>query len=155
MKLFTFMPLEEIASVMQEHEKDPSLRTAQRRLALEATKLVHGGETTRNVVTASAVLFGTGDLAALGEETFALLKDEMPFASLDQALPMSVVDVLVACGACESRGEAKRTIKQGGLSVNEVRIGGEDAAITRDTLLAGKYLFVRLGKKRFHLVSFV
>lgn len=154
LKLFTFVPLEEIASVMQEHEKDPSLRTAQRRLALEATKLVHGEETTRNVIIASQVLFGTGDLAALTEETFVLLKDEMPFAALTQTLPASIVDVLVACGACESRGEAKRTIKQGGLSVNEVRVGEEDAEVTRDMLLAGKYLFVRLGKKRFHLVSF-
>ncbi|MDR3230208.1 MAG: tyrosine--tRNA ligase [Synergistaceae bacterium] len=154
LKLFTFMPLEEIAALMAEHGKDPSARAAQRRLALEATGLVHGEATTRSVVAASEVLFGSADLSGVGEETFAMLREEMPFAALSQPLPAAVVDVLVACGACESRGEAKRAIKQGGVSVNEERVGDEGASVSRDGLLRGRYVFVRLGKKRFHLVAF-
>lgn len=155
LRLFTFVSLEDIAAVMQEHERDPGTRAAQRRLALEITKLVHGEATARSVVTASNVLFGTkSDLAALESETFAMLKEEMPFAALSSELPATVVDVLVSCGACESKGEAKRAIKQGGVSVNEIRIGDEGATISRDMLLAGEYAFVRMGKKRFHLVSF-
>jgi tyrosyl-tRNA synthetase len=155
LNLFTFMPLEEIASVMAGHVQDPGSRAAQRRLAFEATGLVHGEDTARNVVAASEVLFGTKtDLSATEEKAFVMLKEEIPFAELSQPLPAAVVDVLVACGACGSKGEAKRAIKQGGVSVNEVRIEDEDASVFRDTLLCGRYVFVRLGKKRFHLVAF-
>jgi tyrosyl-tRNA synthetase len=149
------MTLEEIASVMAEHFRDPGARAAQRRLACEATKLVHGDATAQSVVAASEVLFGTGtDLSGMEEETFTLLKEEMPFVELSQPLPAAVVDLLVDCGACESRGEAKRAIRQGGVSVNETRVEDEGASLSRDALLNGRYVFVRLGKKRFHLVAF-
>ena len=156
LKLFTFLSLEEIASVMEAHEKAPEARGAQRRLAFEVTAVVHGANTAFNVVKASGVLFGGGtDLSEIGEETLLMLREEMPFSESGIALPAAVVDVLVACGACESKGEAKRAIKQGGVSVNEKRIADEAEALSRDMLLAEKYLFVRIGKKRFHLVSFV
>jgi tyrosyl-tRNA synthetase len=154
LKLFTFLPLEEIASVMSQHEKDPSARTAQRRLAFEATKLVHGESTVQSVVTASGVLFGSKASSEIEEETFAILKDEMPYTTLSLPLPASVVDVLVSCGACESKGEARRIIKQGGVSANELRVKDEGSALSRETLLHGKYVFLRLGKKRFHLIAF-
>ncbi|MDR1979189.1 MAG: tyrosine--tRNA ligase [Synergistaceae bacterium] len=158
LKLFTFLPLEEIAAVISEHEKDPGARRAQRRLAFEATKLVHGEATAQSVVTASGVLFGSGSdsgtLAEIGEETFVMLKNEMPFTALSLPLPATVVEVLVSCGACESKGEAKRAIKQGGVSVNELRVEDEGSVVSREALLRGKYVFLRLGKKRFHLAAF-
>jgi tyrosyl-tRNA synthetase len=63
------------------------------------------------------------------------------------------VDVLVSAGACESKGEAKRLIKQGGVSINETRVGDESGTVGREGFLYGKYLFIRLGKKRFHLAE--
>jgi tyrosyl-tRNA synthetase len=154
LKLFTFLPLEEIASVTAEHGKNPGARAAQRRLAFEATKLVHGQDTAMSVVAASDVLFGSRSLSEVGEETLALLKEEMPFSALSSPLPAPLVDILVSCGACESKGEARRAIKQGGVSVNEARVGDEGENIAgRERLLYGKYLFIRLGKKRFHLVE--
>ena len=155
LKLFTFLPLDEIESVMVSHGKEPGLRTAQRCLAFEVTALVHGKSTARNVVEASSVLFGSGtDLSEIEEETFLTLKEEMPFTTLSQPLPATVVDILVACGACESKGEAKRAIKQGGVSVNDLRIEDENGTVDTEMFLCGQYVFVRLGKKRFHLVSF-
>ena len=156
LKLFTFLPLEEIASVMSAHGKDPSARTAQRRLAFEAAKLVHGEAAAQSVEAASALLFGAGPeaLRGAGEETFTMLKDEIPFSALPLSLPAAVVDVLAACGACGSKGEAKRAIRQGGVSVNEARVEDEGSTITRESLLRGRYLFVRLGRKRFHLAAF-
>jgi tyrosyl-tRNA synthetase len=158
LKLFTFLPLEEISAVMTEHGKDPSMRAAQRRLAFEATKLVHGDATAQNAVAASGVLFGLGSekagLSGISEETLMTLRGEAPFSVLSLPLPASVTDILVASGACESKGEAKRLIKQGGVSVNESRVGDEGSSLSRETLLYGKYALLRLGKKRLHLVSF-
>ena len=154
LKLFTFLSLEEIASVMAEHQKDPSVRLAQRRLASEVTRLIHGEVGVRNVTAASGILFDSkSDLSGIEEETFAMLKDEVPFSKLSLTFPATVVDVLASCGACESKGEAKRSIKQGGVSVNETRISDEGSQISREALLHGKYVFIRLGKKRFHLVE--
>jgi tyrosyl-tRNA synthetase len=154
LKLFTFLPLPEIASVMDEHGKNPSARAAQRRLAFEATKIVHDEETVRSAVAASEVLFGSQSLSGVEENTLALLKDEMPFTAISPSLPAAVVDILVSCGACESKGEARRLIKQGGVSVNETRVEDESgSAVGREDLLYGKYLFIRLGKKRFHLAE--
>ncbi|MDR1731214.1 MAG: tyrosine--tRNA ligase [Synergistaceae bacterium] len=154
LKLFTFLSLEDISALMEEHAKNPALRTAQRRLAFEITRLVHGESTAESVVTASEVLFGSARLSEVGEETFGMLKEEMPFSVLSQPLPGTVVDVLVACGACESRGEAKRAIKQGGVTLNEKRVEEEGALLSKETLLCGRYVFVRMGKKRFHLIAF-
>jgi tyrosyl-tRNA synthetase len=154
LKLFTFLPLEEIASVMSRHDKEPGVRTAQRRLAFEATKLVHGESAVQSVVTASSVLFGAGPNSEIGEDTFAILKEEMPFTELSLPLPAAIVDVLVSCGACESKGEARRLIKQGGVSANELRVKGEEDVLSREALLHGQYVFLRLGKKRFHLAAF-
>ena len=155
LKLFTFLPLDAIESVMVSHDKEPGLREAQRCLAFEVTALVHGKAAARNVAEASGVLFGSGtDLSEIGEETFSTLKDEMPFTTLSQPLPATVVDILVACGICESKGEAKRAIKQGGVSVNDLRVEDENGVVDTGMFLCGRYVFVRLGKKRFHLVSF-
>ncbi|RRD65669.1 tyrosine--tRNA ligase [Fretibacterium sp. OH1220_COT-178] len=155
LKLFTFLPLEEIRSVIEEHSARPEERKAQRRLALETTRLVHGEEAARGVVKASSVLFDSDvDLSDLTEEAYATLREEVPFSSLELSLPAGALDVLTACGACESRGEAKRAIRQGGVSLNGVRIVDEGAMITRENLGAGRYLFVRIGRKRFHLAAF-
>jgi tyrosyl-tRNA synthetase len=158
LKLFTFLPLEEIAAVMAIHEEKPEMRAGQRRLAFEITRLVHGDETTRKVAAAGEVLFGSKPfgsqpLADIDEDTLATLKDEMPFSELPalQERGLPVTDLLAACGACESKGEAKRAVRQGAVSVNERRVDDEGYVITRDDLLHGKYIFVRVGKKRFHL----
>ncbi|MDR2527540.1 MAG: tyrosine--tRNA ligase [Synergistaceae bacterium] len=156
LKLFTFLSLEEISAALVERAKNPSARTAQRLLAFEVTKIVHGAPTAQSVEAASALLFGAGLelLREAKEETFAMLRDEIPFSALSLPLPTTVVDVLAACGVCESKSEAKRAIRQGGVSVNEARVEDEGGSITRESLLRGKYLFVRLGRKRFHLAAF-
>ncbi|MDR1741700.1 MAG: tyrosine--tRNA ligase [Synergistaceae bacterium] len=153
MKLFTFLSLGEIGEVMAAHAKDMSARTAQRRLAREVTAIVHGEEAARNVVAASDALFGETAPADLSEETLSLLKDEMPFSTLNIPLPAQVVDVLAAGGVCESKGEARRAIRQGGVSINDARVADEAEALSKDRLLRGQYLFVRLGKKKFHLLQ--
>ncbi len=155
LKLFTFLPLDEIRDIMGKHAARPEERTAQRRLALEATRLVHGEGAALSVVKASSVLFDAeADLSDLTEETYAALREEVPFTDVKMDLPAALLDVLTACGAFESRGEAKRAIRQGGVSLNGTRVSDEGAAVSREELGRGRYLFVRIGRKRFHLVAF-
>ena len=155
LKLFTFLPLDEIRDLMERHAARPEERAAQRRLALEVTQLVHGEGAALSVVKASSVLFDAeSDLTDLTEETYAALREEVPFAEVDLDLPAALLDVLTVCGAFESRGEAKRAIRQGGVSLNGMRASDEGATVSREELGRGRYLFVRIGRKRFHLVAF-
>ena len=155
LKLFTFLPLDEIRDLMERHAVRPEERAAQRRLALEVTQLVHGEGAALSVVKASSVLFDAeSDLTDLTEETYAALREEVPFAEVKLDLPAALLDVLTVCGAFESRGEAKRAIRQGGVSLNGMRASDEGATVSREELGRGRYLFVRIGRKRFHLVAF-
>ncbi len=155
LKLFTFLPLDEIRDLMERHAARPEERAAQRRLALEVTQLVHGEGAALSVVKASSVLFDAeSDLTDLTEETYAALREEVPFAEVKLDLPAALLDVLTVCGAFESRGEAKRAIRQGGVSLNGMRASDEGATVSREELGRGRYLFVRIGRKRFHLVAF-
>lgn len=156
LKLFTFLPLDEIRDLMERHAARPEERAAQRRLALEVTQLVHGEGSALSVVKASSVLFDAeSDLTDLTEETYAALREEVPFADVKLDLPAALLDVLTVCGAFESRGEAKRAIRQGGVSLNGMRASDEGATVSREELGRGRYLFVRIGRKRFHLVAFL
>ena len=155
LKLFTFLPLDEIRDLMERHAARPEERAAQRRLALEVTQLVHGEGAGLSVVKASSVLFDAeSDLTDLTEETYAALREEVPFAEVNLDLPAALLDVLTVCGAFESRGEAKRAIRQGGVSLNGMRASDEGATVSREELGRGRYLFVRIGRKRFHLIAF-
>ncbi len=157
LKLYTFMPLEEIETLMTEHNQAPEKRVAQKKLAFEVTKTVHGEETAKSVINASEILFNPKiDFAGVSEETCEMLKQEVPYAKLEGVnFPVSAVNVLATSGACESNGEAKRAIRQGGVSINGVKISDEKAEVTQDTLLNGKYLFLRIGRKKFNMAEFV
>jgi len=156
-KLFTFLPLEEIESIIAEHKQNPEKRAAQKLLAFETTKLVHSEKAANDAARTSELLFGSGDSAVkcseLDEEIIAILSNEIPYSKISIDLPCQVTEILSAGSACESKGEAKRLIKQGGVTLNDVKITEEGAKIEQELLLHGKYIFARLGKKRFHLIE--
>ena len=89
------------------------------------------------------------NLAELRED----LDAKVPFKELDVALPASVLDILADGGVCGSRGEAKRAIRQGGVSINGVRVANESDTVSKEQLRQGRYLFVRAGRKNFHMIS--
>ena len=157
LKLYTFSPIDEIKSIMAEHEKSPEKRTAQKKLAYEVTKTVHGEKAAESVVKASEILFNPKiDFTEVSEETCEMLKQEVPYAKLEGVnMPAGVVALMSSSGACESNGEAKRAIRQGGVSVNGVKISDEKAEITPSTLVCGKYLFIRIGRKKFNMAEIV
>ncbi|MBQ7594915.1 MAG: tyrosine--tRNA ligase [Synergistaceae bacterium] len=155
LKLYTFLPIDEINAIMNEHNARPENRIAQKKLALEVTSTVHSREIAEKVITASEILFNPKiDFAGVDDTTCDMLKNEVPYAKLDDVkFPSGVVNVLASSGACESNGEAKRAIRQGGVSINGVKISDEKAEITEDMLICKKYLFVRIGRKKFNMAG--
>ncbi len=155
LKQFTLLPLPEIAELVAAHDHEPGRRLAQRRLAHEATALVHGAEEADTAVRVSELLFGAdptqataAQLAAVGREVPTLLLDR---AELDGGLDL--VDVLARDGfLVASKGEARRAITQGGVSVNGER-AGEGAVVAPSDLLHGRYAVVRKGKKAYGLLD--
>ncbi|MFP5022123.1 tyrosine--tRNA ligase [Pseudonocardia phyllosphaerae] len=145
LKLFTFLSREEIEALEAELVEKPHLRSAQRRLAAELTTMVHGEEQTRQVTTASQALFGRADLTELDARTLDAALAEVPTAESGGA--DTIVDLLVATGLCESKGAARRAVKEGGAYVNNVKVPDEEWVPGSDDVLDGGWLVVRRGKR--------
>jgi tyrosyl-tRNA synthetase len=155
LKVFTFLPLEEIADLTRQQAENPSSRVAQRRLAFEITKLIHGEEVAKAVASASNILFG-GGVEELTPEVLPHLAGAVPTSTVAAealAQGMPVLDALVTAGAQPSKGAARRLIQQGGLYINDRRWSDPDGTLTReDALLGGRALLLRAGKNKYHLL---
>lgn len=149
LKWFTFLTQEEIAELEVEVAERPFKREAQRRLAKEMTDLVHGEEATKAVELASQALFGRAELADLDEATLASAVSETAVFEVAPGEPRTIVDLLIGTGLAESRGAARRSIKEGGVYVNNVRVESDDWEPTDADLLHGSWLVLRRGKKNF------
>ncbi|AQA22061.1 tyrosine--tRNA ligase [Rhodococcus sp. MTM3W5.2] len=149
LRWFTFLTQEELAELEQETLARPQARAAQRRLAAEMTTLVHGEHNTAAVEHASQALFGKAELAELDESTLAAALTEAAVAQVRPGDATTIVDLLVTSGLCESKGAARRTIKEGGASVNNQRISAEEWEPQATDLLHGQWLVIRRGKRNF------
>jgi tyrosyl-tRNA synthetase len=147
LRMFTFLSREEIASLAEDTEQRPHLRAAQKRLAEEFTILVHGEEQTRQVINASQALFGRGELGDLDERTLDAAMAEVPNGKVDPTGEATIVDLLLAGGLVDSKGAARRTLKEGGAYVNNVKIVDETWKPALTDALHGKWLVVRKGKR--------
>jgi tyrosyl-tRNA synthetase len=147
LRWFTFLSAEELAELERATAERPQQRAAQRRLARELTVLVHGEAATEAVEHASRALFGQGDLDRLDEATLAAALRETSVAELKPGGPDGIVDLLVASGLSASKGAARRTISEGGVSVNNVRIDSEEWAPQPADFLHGRWLVLRRGKR--------
>lgn len=156
LKYFTFLSQEEIADYERQIAEEPHKRAAQQRLAEEVTRLIHGEEALANAVKASHAMFG-GDLRGLDEATLVDIFSEVPSSTLSPALltaNRNLLEVLVESGVFPSKGEGRRTVKNGGLYLNSVRVEDESAVLSVDSLLTGTMAVVRVGKKNYHLLRF-
>ncbi|MCR6489992.1 tyrosine--tRNA ligase [Amycolatopsis sp. OK19-0408] len=147
LRMFTFLSQEEIAALAEDTSERPHLRAAQKRLAEEFTILVHGEEQTRQVINASQALFGRGELGELDERTLDAAMAEVPNGKVDSAGDATIVDLLLAGGLVDSKGAARRTLKEGGAYVNNVKIADEEWKPAPGDALHGKWLVVRKGKR--------
>lgn len=149
LRWFTFLDKEELDALEIEVSERPHKREAQRRLAREMTTLVHGADATEAVELAAQALFGRAELADLDERTLEGAVSETTVAEIDADAPRTIVDLLVATGLAESKGAARRSIREGGAYANNVRIPDEEWQPTESDLLHGSWIVLRRGKKNF------
>jgi tyrosyl-tRNA synthetase len=158
LKMFTFVPLDEIGEIMAAHDPDRAKRLAQRRLADEVTTWVHGAEATRRAIAASQVLFGGAVADLTDADLEAIIADapatDVPWAELEAGI--ALLDLLVRTGICDSKSEARRLVGQGGAYVNNVRVDDPNRAVTGAADLATEsMILLRGGKKKYRIVRAV
>ncbi|MFE6750123.1 tyrosine--tRNA ligase [Kitasatospora purpeofusca] len=145
LRIFSFRSQAEVEELERETTERPAARLAQRALAEELTTLVHGAEQYERAVAASKALFGQGELVDLEAPTLAAALAEVPKAEVTELQP--IVDLLVAVGLSPSRSAARRTIKEGGAYLNNVKVTDEEAVPAEADLLHGRWLVLRRGKR--------
>ncbi|MBQ7663720.1 MAG: tyrosine--tRNA ligase [Bacteroidaceae bacterium] len=158
-KIFTSLPQEEINALIEDHRADPGRRTLQKRLGEEVTCMVHSREDYEMAIEASNILFGKAtkeNLLKLDEETLLQVFDGVPQfeVSKDQALGVKAVDLFAETTKCfASKGEMRKLVQGGGVSLNKEKLAAFDQVIEQKDLLDGKYLLVQRGKKNYFLIT--
>ncbi|WP_420100087.1 tyrosine--tRNA ligase [Corynebacterium sp.] len=147
LRWFTFLGQDELDRLAVEVAERPFKREAQRTLAREMTELVHGAEAVVKVEKAAEALFGKAELAELDDVTLSGALSETECVEVTAG--SSVVDLFIAAGLEKSRGAVRRTIGEGGAYVNNVRVTDAEWQPGAEDLLAGGWLVLRKGKKRF------
>ncbi|MGW0700292.1 tyrosine--tRNA ligase [Streptomyces sp. NPDC002867] len=153
LRVLSFKSREELEELEKQTAERPQARAAQRALAEELTTLVHGADQCAAVINASKALFGQGELAELDEPTLRAALSELPQARVTELAP--VVDLFAEVGLVASKSAARRTVKEGGAYVNNVKVTAEDAVATPEELLHGRWLVLRRGKKNLAAVEVV
>jgi tyrosyl-tRNA synthetase len=156
LKLFTFLTISDITMISKQHHEYPEKRQAQKILATEVTRIVHGIEGLEKALRATEVFFG-GDLSTFsGRELMDIFAD-VPSTNLSKQLlgsEMPISELLVASGACSSRNEARRAIDNRGIYLNNAPVVDVNLLIDHSFLIANQMLLLRIGKKKYHLVCF-
>ncbi|MDY5824238.1 MAG: tyrosine--tRNA ligase [Candidatus Coprenecus sp.] len=158
-KIFTFLSPQEIEQIIAQHNEAPHLRQLQKILAREITILVHGEEEYEKAVNASGILFGNSTseaLRSLDEKTFLSVFEGVPtFTVSMDSLPADVISLLsVHTQVFPSKGECRKMIQGGGLSVNKEKCTSTDVNFSEADLINGKYLLVQRGKKNYYILKF-
>jgi len=158
LKIFTMLSKEQIEALAEEHKEAPHARIMQKKLAEEVTSLVHSREEYALAVEASGILFGKGtteSLKAIREDVFLSVFEGVPqFEISPSDLGKDVLELLaVDTEVFASKGEARRLITGGGVSINKQKIVSIDHHITVDDFMNKKYLLVQKGKKNYFLIK--
>lgn len=153
LKVFSFRSREEISELEAGVATRPEARVAQRALAEELTAMVHGPEEASRAVAASEAVFGSGDLAAVDERTLEAAVADLPRASVPSGATPSLLELLVATGLTRSRGDARRTVGEGGAYVNGHRVTDLEWMPSAGDFLHGRWLLLRRGKRQVAAVE--
>jgi tyrosyl-tRNA synthetase len=158
-KIFTFLEKATVEKLIGEHEAAPHLRTLQRTVAEEVTKMVHSEEALENAVKASEILFGRStadDLKSIDEKTFLDVFEGVPQATVAKQDIESGLDIIAALneksGFFSSNGEVRRALKENAISVNKEKIA-EGYTITTNDLINNNYVLLQRGKKNYYLLK--
>ena len=150
LRIFTFLSRAEIEALEAQQADKPFLRVGQKALADHVTTLVHGAEETDRIKAASAALFGSGDLSGLSPATLGAALREAGHVTVDATADMpSIVDLLVETGLAKSKGDARRTLSEDGVYLNNERVEDSERVTSSADLIGGSWLVLRRGKKNF------
>ena len=157
-KIFTSLDKATIDALVEEHKQDPGRRLLQKRLAEETTVLVHSQEALDMAIEASNILFGKStkeSLLKLDEQTLLDIFDGVPhFSVTADQLGQPAVEILTQTAPVfSSKGEMRKMVQGGGVSLNKEKLAAFDRVITSDDLIDGKYLLVQRGKKNYYLIT--
>ncbi|MGV3525878.1 MAG: tyrosine--tRNA ligase [Candidatus Sericytochromatia bacterium] len=155
LKLFTFMPLEEVTGILALHADNPEQRYGQRRLAEEVTRIVHGAEALLKVQQATEVLFGR-EIRGLTDSDLQAIFADVPSSQLERSRlgEITLTELLRDTGMAQSNGEARRLIQGGGVYLNNLKCGDPAQVIEEADLASETTLVLRSGKKKYHLARF-
>jgi tyrosyl-tRNA synthetase len=153
LKYFTFLNRTQIAELETELKTRPEKRAAQRELAREVTRLVHGQDAVVSAEKITEALF-SGDVTQLSEVELVEALQDMPTTVLVNQEEYGLMDLLLAAQAAPSRRQARQDIESGAVYVNGQRETGTDFVITKEQRLHDKYVVLRRGKKNYYLVRF-
>ena len=151
LKVFTLLSQDEIKALLKSHHKDPGRREAQKKLAIEVTKLVHG-DACYSAVAASAILFDEFSPREVEPSAFDALAQEIPTIALESSGGLTLVDAVVRAGLAKSKSEARRAIEQGGIYVNQERAKDPARTLGPADWLGGGNLLLRKGKRDYALL---
>ncbi len=157
-KIFTFLPKEEIDNLLTAHQGNEHQRMLQKKLAEEVTCLVHSRADFEFAVKASEILFNNDTaeiLQQLNEAQLLQVLDGVPTVNIPKAVleeSIDVVSFLADTKIFPSKGEARKMVQGGGVSINKLKVEAIEHAVKTDGLLNGKYLLVQKGKKNYYLV---
>ena len=155
LKYFTFLEHETIDALGDAVINKPEEREAQRRLAQVMTAMVHGETALARAEQASQALFG-GEISGLSAEEIGDIFAEVPSCELaknDLVNRMSLLDLLVNAGVSKSKGEARRSLLEGGIYINNHRVSDVNREVGVSDLLEGQFIILRKGKKNYALVK--
>jgi len=155
-KIFTFLNKEEINSLIQQHNENAAGRILQKTLAKEVTSFIHGSQALQQALETTEKLFANQSASAesLSEEDLetmeGVMKINYSLSKIDQGI--DVVSFLAETNIFPSKGEARKMIQNGGVSINRNKVSGLEFSVSADLLLHKKYLLVQKGKKNYYLV---
>jgi tyrosyl-tRNA synthetase len=159
-KIFTAIDKAEIDALVVEHSAAPHLRILQKRLAQEVTIMVHSEEDYQAALDASNILFGNSTAEALkklDEETLLAVFDGVPQFNISRdelEVGTKAIDLFTDKAAIfPSKGEMRKLVQSGGVSINKEKLENQDEVITTSNLLNNKYLLVQKGKKNYYLLT--
>ena len=159
-RIFTLMPKEQIESLEAEHALAPHLRLLQKALADNVTTRVHSAHALEMAKEASEILFGKGTeeaLKSLSQQQFLEVMEGVPTFQLsrdliDQGVPL--IDLLALhTQVFPSKGEARKMVQAGGVSINKTKADNPEAAVTTHRLIGNRHLLVQKGKKNYFLIE--
>lgn len=159
-RIFTFLPIEEIEALTAEHTAAPHLRILQKKLAAEITAMVHSKEDLDFALQATDLLFGkstTDMLLTMDEKDLLDIMEGVSKVSYDRASlkeGVNMVSFLAETGILPSKGEARKMMEAGGMSINKVKVKGQDVMLNEEHLIKDKYILIRKGSQKYTLAIF-